>query len=60
MPTLTREQVAILRVAGRNRVAARIAVLLGLGKIAASAFQARGMHLLHAADGPRRLRVRRK
>jgi len=60
MHGLTREQVAILRAAGRNRVAARIAVLLGEGRIAASAFMLRGADLLRAADSPKRVKLRRR
>ncbi len=51
MPTLTADQIEILRAAGRARVAARIAELLLLGKIAMSKFQTRGIDLLHIAEG---------
>lgn len=60
MSALTREQVAILRAAGRDRVFARLEVLLTTGQVAASAVLARGVTLLRAAEGPHRIKVRRR
>ena len=49
MATLTQRQIATLQAAGRNRVAARLQVLLGAGRIRASDLEA-GMDLLRIAD----------
>lgn len=48
---LTTSQVGILKAAGPKRVKARIAILLAAGRISASAFAARGLDLVHAAQG---------
>lgn len=60
MRDLTRDEVDLLRRAGRNRVTARIAVLLCLGKLAASEYVARGPALLRMASGPRRVKAHKR